>query len=197
VGEAAGGKSMAVTPHRVTLAEFLRMPEQKPPLELHGGVVTPKMSPKGPHGTIAFELGHTLANADRRAHRLRLLVETRFSIGEESFVPDLVAYQPERLPTDEYGEVAEDFLVAPDLAVEVMSRGQVLGTMIERCRDMVRLGVPLVLLIVPRGRSIRMFRDGEETDALRGPDRMDFSQLVPGFSLAVDDIFRALHVRDA
>jgi Uma2 family endonuclease len=187
---------MAVTPHHVTLEEFLRMPEERPPLELHGGVVT-RMSPKGPHGTIAFELGLSLANADRRAHRLRLLVETRFSIGEESFVPDLVAYQPDRLPTDEHGQVAEDFLVAPDLAVEVMSRGQVLGNMMERCRDMVRLGVPLVLLIAPRGRSIRVFRAGEETDALRGPDRIDFSQLVPGFALTVDDIFRPLQVRDA
>ena len=188
---------MAVTPRRITLAEFLQLPEEWPPLELHGGVVTPKMSPKGPHGTIAFELGHTLANADLRAHRLRPLVETRFSIGEESFVPDLIAYQSDRLPTDEHGEVAEDFLVAPDLAVEVMSRGQVLGNMIECCRDMVRLGVPLVLLIVPRGRSIRVFRAGEETDALRGPDRIDFSQLVPGFSLTVDEIFRVLRVRNA
>ena len=81
---------MAVTPHHVTLEEFLRMPEERPPLELHGGLVT-RMSTKGPHGTIAFELGLSLANADRRAHRLRLLVETRFSIGEESLVPDLVA----------------------------------------------------------------------------------------------------------
>lgn len=188
---------MAVTPHRITLAEFLQMAEQKPALELHGGVVTPKMSPKGPHGTIAFELGHTLANADHRADRLRPLVETRFSIGDESFVPDLVAYQPDRLPIDEHGDVAEDFLVAPDLAVEVMSRGQVLGAMIERCRDMVRLGVPLVLLVVPRGRSIRVFRTGEESDALRDLDRIDFSQLLPGFSLTVEQIFRSLRVRDA
>jgi Uma2 family endonuclease len=185
---------MAVTPRRIMLAEFLQLPEEKPPLELRGGVVT-RLSPKGPHGAVTFELGRTLANADEPNQSLRLFVEARFSIGEESWVPDLVAYRVERIPIDEHGDVAEDFLVPPDLVVEVMSRGQVHGTMIERCRDMVRLGVPFVLLLLLCGRTIRVFRDGWESEQLREDARIDFGQLVPGFSLSVNEIFRPLHVR--
>lgn len=187
---------MAVTPRRITLAEFLQLPEERPPLELHGGVVT-RMSPKGPHGFLAFELGVQFAAAGGADRPLRMGVETRFSIGGESFVADLVGYRRERVPIDVHGDVAEDFLTPPDLVVEVMSRGQVLGTMFERCRDMVRLGVPLVLLIVPRGRTVYVFRPGWESGPLRGAERIDFSQLAPGFSLAVEEIFRSLRVRDA
>ncbi len=187
---------MAVTPRRITLAEFLQLPEEKPPLELRSGIVT-RMSPKGPHGTLAFELGFRLVSASGAGHRLRMCIETRFSIGGESFVVDLLGYQAARIPIDGHGDVAEDFLTPPDVVVEVMSRGQVLGGMIERCRDMARLGVPLVLLLQPRTRTARVFRDGWESEPLRGTDLVDFSHLVPGFSLSVDAIFRPLHVRDS
>lgn len=186
---------MAVTPQRVTLDAFLQLPEERPPLELHGGIVT-RMSPKGPHGTLAFELGFTLVTASGPDRPLRMCVETRFSIGGESFVADLIGYQHDRIPVDAEGDVAEDFLTPPDVVVEVMSRGQVLGVMIERCRDMTRLGVPLALLLLPRTRTVHTFGDGWESAPLRGADVIDFGALVPGFSLSVDDIFRSLHVRD-
>ena len=59
VGEAAGGRSMAVTPHRVTLEEFLRMPEERPPLELHGGLVYQDVAERSARN-LAFELGLSL-----------------------------------------------------------------------------------------------------------------------------------------
>ena len=186
---------MAVTPRRVTLDQFLQLPDERPALELHSGIVT-RMSPKGPHGTLVFELGFKLVSASGPDHPLRMCVETRFSIGGESFVADLIGYKPDRIPVDAHGDVAEDFLTPPDIVVEVMSRGQVLGAMIERCRDMTRLGVPLVLLLQPRTRTVHAFRSDWESGALHDTDMMDLSSLVPGFSLTVGEIFRSLHVRD-
>src|SRR4051812_11624772 len=47
-----GRPRMAVTPERMTLAEFLTLPEVKPALELRHGVVSQKVPPSGPHISV-------------------------------------------------------------------------------------------------------------------------------------------------
>jgi len=80
---------MAIT-QPMTLAEFLQLPEVKPYRELIHGVVSQKMSPKGPHGTIQFEFGRRIAGAGEPGQRLRVFTETRIILGEEAYVPDLL-----------------------------------------------------------------------------------------------------------
>ncbi len=43
---------MAVTQRRMTLEEFLALPEEKPALEYEDGVVTQKMPPQGKHASL-------------------------------------------------------------------------------------------------------------------------------------------------
>ena len=186
---------MAVTRDRMTLADFLRMPEAEPALELYRGVVSQKVAAKGPHGAIQFELGRRIANAGDGGEPIRVFTETRINLGEESFVPDLIAYREHRVPADDDNEIPDDFFDPPDLAVEVMSPGQVLGTLRQRCRDMASLGVGAVLLILPRGRTVQVFRAGTETGALRGTDVLDLTDVVVGLRFTVDDVFSALRAR--
>jgi hypothetical protein len=61
---------------------------------------------------------------------------------------------------------------------------------------MVRLGVPFVLLLQPRGRAAWIFRSGWESERLHHDDRIDFGDLVPGCTLTVREIFAPLRVRD-
>jgi Uma2 family endonuclease len=188
---------MAVTRQRMMLADFLRLPEAEPALELYRGAVSQKVAAKGPHGAIQFELGRRIANAGDTGEPVRVFTETRISLGEESFVPDLIAYREHRVPADDDNEIPDDFFVPPDLAVEVMSPGQVLGTLRQRCRDLASLGVGVVLLIVPRGRSVRMFRAGTEIGPLQGTAVIDLTDLFGGLQFTVDDIFSALRARRA
>lgn len=188
---------MAVTPQRMTLMEFLRLPEVEPARELYRGVVSQKVAAKGPHGAIQFELGRRIANAGEAGEPVRVFTETRISIGEESFVPDLIAYRESRVPADDHNEIPDDFFEPPDLAVEVMSPGQVLGTLRQRCRDMASLGVGAVLLIVPRGRTIRVFRPGAESGPLQGAAVIDLTDVFAGLQFTVDDVFSVLQARRA
>jgi len=48
---------MAVTPQRMTLAEFLKLPEVKPARELRHGVVSQNVPPAGEHGSIRSWFG--------------------------------------------------------------------------------------------------------------------------------------------
>src|SRR5204862_3293405 len=137
---------MAVT-GRMTLAEFLKLPEIKPARELWHGVVSQKMSPSGPHSGIQFRFGRQLDGAGEPGRRLCVFTEARVLFEVDSLVPDLIAYREDHIPSTEDGELPDYFAEPPDLAVEIASPGQGLGALQQRCRDLISLGVALVLLV--------------------------------------------------
>ena len=110
-------------------------------------------------------------------------------------MPDVIVYRADRVPLDQHGEIAEDFYEAPDVAVEIASPGQTLKTPVDRCRWYVEHGVSAALLVHPRNRWVRIFRPGTETQPLRGSERIDLGDVLPGFTLAVDELFRVLRGR--
>ena len=62
---------------------------------------------------------------------------------------------------------------------------------------MASLGVGVVLLIVPRGRTVRVYRAGTETGPLQGDAVIDLTDLFGGLRFTVDDVFSALRARRA
>jgi len=183
---------MALASERLTLEAFLRLPEQEPPLEYWHGEVTQKMPPMGPHGALQYGLGRRIDD-DRGLRQLfRIFTETRVILTGISTVPDLVVYRRERVPRDSRGEVADYFTTPPDLAVEIVSPGQSRTRLIARCRWYVENGVQLAIFADPRRRVVRLFRPGSDSDDLRGSALLDLSDVLPGFSLTVDDFFAPL-----
>ena len=79
---------MAVS-QRLTLEEFLRLPEEKPALELMHGVVGQKVSPKTRHSTLqakSVELINRFAEPARLAFAFP---ELRTTFAGASVVPDV------------------------------------------------------------------------------------------------------------
>ena len=58
-----------------------------------------------------------------------------------------------------------------------------------RCRWYVAQGVRLAVFADPRRRVVRLFRPGQESGDCRGADLLDLSDVLPGFTLTVDDFF--------
>ena len=188
---------MAIT-QRMTLAEFLKLPEIKPARELIRGVVSQKMSPNFRHSALEASLVKRLDGLGEPGRRLRVFPEARVLLDEETYVPDLVAYREDRIPTAEDDELPVYASAPPDLVVEIASPGQALGSLIKRCTDLVALGVPCVLLLIPHPRSsraARVFRPDGETGPLTGIDVVDLSDLADGLRFTVDEIFSALRAR--
>ncbi len=186
---------MAIARQRLSLEEFLKLPEEEPALEYLDGVISQKMSPKGRHFTLQGELV-ILFNQFAVPRRLgRAFPEARVTFAGASVVPDVVFYCWDRIPSDENGEVPDDVFDPPDIAIEIASPGQSRRSLIERCRWYVENGVPLAVLVDPRDRSLRAFRSGWDSGPLRGADRVDFGDVLPGFSLGVDGLFAALRAR--
>ena len=186
---------MAVTGRRLSLEEFLALPEEKPALEYVDGEVTRKVSPKYRHGLLQTAFVKLVDGFSVPRQLARASVETRCSFAGTSVVPDCVVFVWDRIPTDEHGDALDDVAVPPDIAVEIFSPGQSVRDQVDRCRWYVRNGVRVSLFVHPQDRSVRAFRRDMETAPLRGADRVDLGDVTPGFSFSVDELFAALRAR--
>lgn len=183
---------MVLSKKPLTLAEFLRLPEAEPALEYFRGRVSQKVSPKIRHGAIQYGLGLDIGTYAVPRRLARVFSETRATFAGSSTVPDLIVVRWDRVPYDEAGELAEDFDLAPDIAVEILSPGQGMTTLAERCQWSVDNGVEVALLIRPNNRTIRVFRPGQPPRVLRDDDLIDFGEVLPGFEPRVRDVFAYL-----
>lgn len=183
---------MAIDQQRLTLDEFLRLPDEEPALEFEDGAVRQKVSPKGQHSTLQWALTESV-NAFARERRLALAFpELRATFAGRSYVPDVSVYTWDRIPRTEAGEVADDFLEPPAIAVEIVSPEQSVNRLVRRCLWYVDHGVAVALLIDPRDRSVLLFRPGARPVPVRGDERIDVDDVLPGFTLTPAAIFAAL-----
>jgi Uma2 family endonuclease len=180
---------MAIPQHRLTLEEFLALPEEKPALEFEDGEVTQKVSPRGRHGRLqsAFS-GWVNRHAEPRKWAMAF-TETRFTVAGVSRVPDVSVYRWDRIPRAANGEVADDFFIAPDVAVEIRSPEQSRASQIRRCHWYVANGVRLALFVDPDARAVWVFRPGVDVQVARGDDAIDLGEIVPDLRLSVAELF--------
>jgi Uma2 family endonuclease len=180
---------MAVTPERITLSEFLRLPEVKPALELRHGMMSQKVPPSGPHSSIQSWLSAQVY-VHGELHRLaQAFTEARVVLGDDAYVPDVVVYQWERVPEDESGRLPFFFDTPPDLVVEVLSPGQGIRHQLDRCRELVGHGVRVAVLVDPGRRTVYALRPDREVGPLGDGDMVDLSDIFDGFDLAATEIF--------
>jgi Uma2 family endonuclease len=185
---------MAITQRKLTLEEFLRLPEVKPALEYIDGVVTQKVSPEFKHGMLQGQL-YVLISGFAVPRRLAIAVpELRATFAGSSPVPDVAVYRWDRVPRDADGEPVDDVFIPPDIAIEIRSPGQSLRSQIERCRWYVDRGVPIALLVNRPDRSVRLFRPGQPERMLRGSERIDLDDVLPGFELTPEALFDSLRL---
>ncbi len=185
---------MAVTKQRLTLEEFLALPEEKPALEYEDGEVMQKVAPKGRHSVLQTGIAD-LINRVARPRKLALaLTELRSTYARLSRVPDVSVYRWERLPRDAAGRIADNFFEPPDIAIEIVSPGQSVNRLVRRCTSFVAHGVRVALLVDPDDESVLVFRPGASPVALRGDAVIDLTDVVAGLRVRVGEIFALLQV---
>ncbi|MGE3271881.1 MAG: Uma2 family endonuclease [Chloroflexota bacterium] len=176
---------------RMTLMEFLTLPEQKPALEFADGVVTQKVAPTPDHVELQAILRDVL-NATANAHRAgRAFVEIQFVHDGVAFVPNVGYYRRERLATRPGGRYARD-LGVPDIAIEIVSPDQRISGQIQKCVRYLELGSTIALLVHPEDEAVLAFRAGQAPQVFRGSDPIMVDDVLPGFSLRVDELFQAI-----
>jgi Uma2 family endonuclease len=183
---------MAVSTQHVTLERFLQLPEERPGLEYIDGEITQKVSPTTKHVALQLELCDRL-NAVARHRKLgRAFPELRVTFSGQSRVPDVAFYIWDRIPEDPNGELANDALEPPDIAVEIPSPGQSTNSLVRRALWFAAHGVRIALVIDPDDRSVIAYRPDGRATAWYGVDEIDLSDVLPDFHLTVDELFQTL-----
>ena len=181
---------MAIAHSGLTLEGFLQLPDEKPALEYLDGVVSQKLLPSGPHARLQAAIATWLTEAGNDGETISVFTDLHSHCpGRASLAPDVSAYLIDRVPMTPDGEVADDFWVPPDVAVEISLPGQSMNELTERANTLLELGVRLVLVIEPRQRRVRVARSGQPIVSFQGEDRVAFEDVLPGFAFVVRDLF--------
>jgi Uma2 family endonuclease len=183
---------MTVASTRLTLEEFLKLPEEEPALEFMDGAVTQKVSPKARHSALQAELIERLNQGARPGKVARSFPELRTTFAGASRVPDVAVYRWDRIPRDETGQIEDDFLEPPDIAIEIASPEQSVNALVRCCLWYVANGVQIALLVDPADESVLAFRPDSQASAWRASDRIDLREVLPDFELTVEQLFASL-----
>ncbi|MHB8627647.1 MAG: Uma2 family endonuclease [Aggregatilineales bacterium] len=102
--------------------------------------------------------------------------------------PDVAFTTKARIPPliDEYDRIA------PDLVVEVLSPGNTVDDMNDKIAEYFAAGVRQVWLFSAKNRTIHVYRSPKAIIVLDESDVLDGGDALPGFSVAVRDIFAVL-----
>ncbi len=175
---------------KLTLSEFLEMPESSDRTELINGEIVPKVSPKYKHSTLQLRLllGLNQWCESNKAGRVRPEWAVILQRQEQDWVPvpDLTYVSYERLPTD--WEEDTPCPVLPELVIEIISPGQSFGEMTQKATDYLQAGVSRVWVADNQAQSVTAFGADEFPQTFLIGDIIS-DALLPGLEIAVADLF--------
>jgi Uma2 family endonuclease len=178
-------------PVLTTAEELLALPEDGRCYELVEGRLV-RMAPTGYlHSRISVALFRALDRFMDAHEELGMLFpqEAGFLLARNPdtvLAADAAFVRRDRLPPpDLTGYPA----LAPDLAVEVISPSQSMSQLRDKAEDWLHHGVRLVWIVDPAGRRVEAHRPDGRTDVLTSGQTLSGEDVLPGFTLAVDDIF--------
>ena len=103
-------------------------------------------------------------------------------------IPDVAFASWARFPGGRRPKAAIPAL-APDLAVEVISKGNTKAEMARKLGDYFRAGVRLVWLVEPKTRTVRVYTAADRFTVLKPGQVLDGGDVLPGFTVRVDELF--------
>lgn len=176
--------------HLVTADQLLAMERGRARHELIRGEVR-EMPPAGAeHGAITSNIQIPLGSFVRE-HKLGRVfaAETGFLLERDPDTvraPDCAFVSAERLS----GGIPRKYLpFAPDLAVETVSPEDRPTRLWSKVKQWLESGTRLVWVIEPKRRTVTVHSPGREPRTLEDGDVLDGEDIVPGFRLAVTDLW--------
>jgi len=183
---------MVQAPTKITLEEFLKLPETKPYSEYINGQVIQKPIPQGKHSKLQGEL-ITAINAVAKPQKIALAFpELRCTFGGRSIVPDVTLFAWERIPVDENGDIANVFPIAPDWTIEILSPDQSQTKVTGNILHCLNYGCQLGWLLDPDEKSVLIYPAQQQTQLLTQNDILPVPDLVADLRLTVADVFNWL-----
>jgi Uma2 family endonuclease len=175
----------------VTANELLAIPDDGFRYELLKGKLV-RMSPTGhDHGVVAMNIAGPLHQHVKDNNLGAVFsAETGFIIHENPDTvraPDVAFVERKRIR--QAGKVHGYWRGAPNLAVEVVSPSDTVGSVEEKVKEWLEAGVSLVWVASPKLRTVVVYRSLSEIVTLTEEGILEGGGCVPGFKLAIAEIF--------
>ena len=179
------------------LDEFIRRYDDAP-FELIDGEIVPKMPTVSGHNKIAKRVFMAFLPFEQQGlgevfQEAAYIHTERPDWVSGSRIPDVMWVAAAKLA--EFRETVPDadrrpFIFVPDIVVEVVSTANTPADIQRGVATYLRHGVSLIWVIYPETRQVAVYRhDSQQLALLSGDDALDASSVLPGFTLALKDIF--------
>ena len=106
-------------------------------------------------------------------------------------MPDVAFVKWEKFPGGEISNEAAPRIV-PDLAVEVLSKGNTQGEMSRKLQEYFQAGVPLVWFVDPQTKTVTVYTSLTRSKIIPTSGTLDGGKVLPGFKLPVASLFSKL-----
>ena len=163
----------------MTAEEFLAYAEQHPDKRfdfIDGEMV--EVSPKPVHGRVQMLFGGAFVNYVKDNPVGVVYSEVLHVLNGKKYIPDVCINVPS---SDDY------FTVPPLVAVEIRSDSQSKTAQRKKAREYLEHGTKMSILVFP-GEAIEVHRAGHDVKVLSFGDMLDGEDVLPGFSVKVDDL---------
>jgi Uma2 family endonuclease len=173
---------------KLTLEQFLSLPESDESFELIDGEVVVKMSPKFFHSRLTSAFWADLSSwADGRGQvAIEWAVVLKRKGQDWVPVPDLLYVSYDRLSKDWCED--KPCPVLPELVIEIVSPDQTFNLLSRKALDYLSAGVDRVWVVFPPMRSVTVFFADRPPETYRG-DRLITDELFPDLAVTVEQFF--------
>jgi Uma2 family endonuclease len=176
----------------MTAEDLEQMPDEEPGrYDLIDGELIRMPPPGEEHDDIALTLVYALGPFVRPRGPAKIHAGAGFVVGrnpDQVVSPDVAVIRTERL--DPERDRRGYLKVAPDFAVEIVSPSDYPRIVQRKIDKYLEAGVPLLWILYPATRRVRVLGAGREPQELGEGDVLDAGDVVPGFRIPVAEIFR-------
>ncbi|BCL34041.1 Uma2 family endonuclease [Nostoc sp. MS1] len=175
---------------RITLEEFLQLPETKPASEYSNGEIIQKPMPQGKHSRLQIQSANAINNVVESRKIALALPELRCTFGGRSIVPNVAVFAWQRIPVDEKGNIANAFNTYPDWTIEILSPEQSTTRVIRNILHCLNHGSSLGWLIDPEESSVLVYPPNQQPIYLENEqDILPVPDLVKDLHLTLGQLF--------
>lgn len=179
---------MTIAAPRLTLDEFLELPETKPGSEFINGKIIQKPMPQGEHSRLQSKLSTAINAVSEPSQIAYAFPELRCSFGGASIIPDIAVVRWQRIPRQPSGRISNRFPINPDWSIEILSPEQSQSRVLSNLLHCAQHGTELGWLVDPDEETVLIVWPDQRVQFLEGDAPLPVIEDIE-LSLTVDQLF--------
>jgi Uma2 family endonuclease len=183
---------LAIKTEKLSLEDFLLLPETKPASEYIDGQIYQKTMPQGKHSILQSRLGIAINQVGEPQKIGYAFPELTCTFGGRSFVPDIAVFEWLHIPLNAKGEIANVFPLAPDWIIEILSPEQTSTRVINKILFCLKHKTKLGWLVDPEEKLVIIFPPQREPEVMENEDILPVLSGWEDLQLSVNDLFQWL-----